>query len=141
MRRIAVWMLGTVTVLVLLFSYHTWTSSRFAPSRVAVAGRDATDDAPDLPESGTFDGDPVVTRFGAVQARITVAEGRIASAEALQVPNRDRHDVLVNERAVPILNAEAVEAQSAQVELVSGATLTWQGYTQSLQPAIDRAGA
>jgi uncharacterized protein with FMN-binding domain len=49
--------------------------------------------------------------------------------------------VLVNERAVPILNAEAVEAQSAQVELVSGATLTWQGYTQSLQPAIDRAGA
>lgn len=134
-------MLGTVTVLVLLFSYHTWTSSRFAPSRVAVAGRDATDDAPDLPESGTFDGDPVVTRFGAVQVRITVAEGRIASAEALQVPNRDRHDVLVNERAVPILNAEAVEAQSAQVELVSGATLTWQGYTQSLQPAIDRAGA
>ncbi|HEY8307523.1 MAG TPA: FMN-binding protein [Lapillicoccus sp.] len=141
MRRTAVWMLGTVTVLVLLFSYHTWTSSRFAPSRVAVAGRDATDDAPDLPESGTFDGDPVVTRLGAVQVRITVAGGRIALAEALRVPNRDRHDVLVNERALPILNAEAVEAQSAQVELVSGATLTWQGYTQSLQPAIDRAGA
>ena len=141
MRRIAVWMLGTVTVLVLLFSYHTWTSSRFAPSRVAVAGRDATDDAPDLPESGTFDGDPVVTRFGLVQVRITIADGRIGSVEAIQLPNRDRHDQLINERAVPILNAEAVEAQSAQVELVSGATLTWQGYTQSLQPAIDRAGA
>ena len=109
MRRIAVWLLGTVTVLVLLFSYHTSTSSRFAPSQAAVAGRDTTDDAPDLPESGTFDGDPVVTRFGVVQVRITVADGRIASVDALQVPNRDRHDVLINERAVPILNAEAVE--------------------------------
>jgi uncharacterized protein with FMN-binding domain len=135
------WMLGTVTVLVLVFGYHTSTSSRFAPSQAEAAARDRSGDAPDLPESGTFDGDPVVTRLGAVQVRITVAGGRIASAEALQVPNRDRHDVLVNERAVPILNAEAVEAQSAQVELVSGATLTWQGYTQSLQPAIDRAGA
>ena len=141
MRRIAVWLLGTVTVLVLLFSYHTSTSSRFAPSPAAVAGRDTTDDAPDLPESGTFDGDPVVTRFGVVQVRITVADGRIASVEALQVPNRDRHDVLINDRAVPILNAEAVKAQSAQVDLVSGATLTSQGYTQSLQSAIDRASA
>ena len=42
---------------------------------------------------------------------------------------------------MPILNAEAVEAQSAQVDLVSGATLTSQGYTQSLQYAIDRASA
>ena len=130
-----------MTVLVLLFSYHTSTSSRFAPSPAAVAGRDTTDDPTDLPESGTFDGDPVVTRFGVVQVRITVADGRIASVEALQVPNRDRHDVLINERAVPTLNAEAVEAQSAQVDLVSGATLTSQGYTQSLQSAIDRASA
>ena len=141
MRRIAAWLLGTVTVLVLVFSYHTSTSSRFAQSPAAVAGRDTTDDPPDLPESGTFDGDPVVTRFGVVQVRITVADGRITSVEALQMPNRDRHDQLINERAVPILNAEAVEAQSAQVDLVSGATLTSQGYTQSLQSAIDRAGA
>jgi uncharacterized protein with FMN-binding domain len=42
---------------------------------------------------------------------------------------------------VPILNAGAVEAQSAQVDLVSGATITSQGYTLSLQSAIDRAGA
>ena len=131
-----------MTVLVLLFSYHTSTVEPVRPEpgrRGGVAMR--TDDAPDLPESGTFDGDPVVTRFGVVQVRITVADGRIASVEALQVPNRDRHDVLINERAVPILNAEAVAAQSAQVDLVSGATLTSQGYTQSLQSAIDQAGA
>ncbi len=55
------------------------------------------------------------------------------------MPNRDRHDQLINERAVPILNAEAVEAQSAQVDLVSGATLTSQGYT-AVAPVGDRPG-
>jgi uncharacterized protein with FMN-binding domain len=76
-----------------------------------------------------------------VQVRITVADGRIATVEALQLPNRDRHDELINNRAVPILNAEAVAEQSAEVDLVSGATLTSQGYTQSLQSAIDKASA
>jgi uncharacterized protein with FMN-binding domain len=83
----------------------------------------------------------VVTRFGVVLVRITVADGRIATVEALQVPKRDRHDELINNRAVPILNAEAVALQSAEVDLVSGATLTSQGYRQSLQSAIDQAGA
>ena len=137
-RRIAMWTARHRDRLVLLFSYHTSTSSRFAPSQAAVAGRDATDDAPDLPESGTFDGDPVVTRFGVVQVRITVADGRIASVEALQAAEPGPPRLLINERAVPILNAEAVEAQSAQVDLVSGATVTSQGYIQSLQSAIDR---
>jgi uncharacterized protein with FMN-binding domain len=140
-RRIAFWMLGTVTVMVLLFSHHTSTSSRFAPTQAAASARDRAADAVDLPESGTFDGDAVVTRFGVVQVRVTVAGGRITSVEALQVPDRDQHDVVINTRAVPILNAEAVAEQSADVDLVSGATLTSQGYLQSLQSAIDRASA
>jgi uncharacterized protein with FMN-binding domain len=135
------WALGTVTVLVLLFSYHTSTSSRFAPSQAAVSARERAEGSADLPGSGTFDGDAVVTRFGVVQVRITVADGRITTVETLQVPNRDRHDQLINARAVPILNAEAVREQSSDVDLVSGATLTSQGYVQSLQSAIDKAGA
>ena len=51
------WALGTATVLVLLFSYHTSTSSRFAPTQAAVAARERAGSLPDLPESGTFDGD------------------------------------------------------------------------------------
>ena len=133
------WALGTVTVLVLLFSYHTSTSSRFAPTPAAMATRDG--DAAELAESGTFDGDAVVTRFGVVQVRITLVDGRIASVQALQVPNRDRHDELINQRAVPVLNAEALRAQSADIDQVSGATLTSQGYAQSLQSAIDKASA
>ena len=76
-----------------------------------------------------------------LQVRITVKSGKIASVEALQVPNRDRHDELINDRAVPILNAEAVANQSSHLDLVSGATLTSMGYMQSLQSAIDKASA
>lgn len=139
MRRIALWALVTVAVLVLLFSYHTSTSSRFAPSQVAVAAREPVDTTPAAMDSGSFDGDAIVTRFGVVQVRITVQDGRMTSVEALQVPNRDRHDYLINERAVPVLNAEAVRTQSADVDLVSGATLTTHAYAQSLQSAIDKA--
>ena len=139
MRRIALWGLVTVTVLVLLFSYHTSTSSRFAPSPAAVTAREPVDTSPPTLDSGRFDGDAIVTRFGVVQVRITVHEGRMTSVEALQVPNRDHHDNLINERAVPILNSEAVRTQSADVDLVSGATLTSHAYAESLQSAIDKA--
>jgi uncharacterized protein with FMN-binding domain len=80
-----------------------------------------------------------MTRFGNVQVRITVADGRITASEVLQVPWEDRHDQMINSRAVPVYNDEAVEAQSADIDVVSGATVTWEGYTQSLQSAIDRA--
>ncbi|HEY6741267.1 MAG TPA: FMN-binding protein [Lapillicoccus sp.] len=138
MRRLALWGLVTLTVLVLLFSYQTSTSSRFAPSQAAVAAREPVDTVPTM-DSGRFDGDAIVTRFGVVQVRITVDDGRMTSVEALQVPNRDRHDHLINDRAVPILNAEAVRTQSADVDLVSGATLTSHAYAESLQSAIDKA--
>jgi uncharacterized protein with FMN-binding domain len=138
-RRVALWALVTATVLVLLFSYHTSTSSRFAPGQAAVAAREPVETTPPTMDSGRFDGDAIVTRFGVVQVRITVHDGRMTSVEALQVPNRDRHDYLINERAVPILNSEAVRAQSPDVDVVSGATLTSHAYAESLQSAIDKA--
>ncbi|MEP6632097.1 MAG: FMN-binding protein [Lapillicoccus sp.] len=138
MRRIAGWLLATVTVLVLVFSYHTSTSSRFAATAQVAASRERAV-RPATLASGTVDGDVVTTRFGQVQVRVVVTDGRIASVEALQFPNRDRHDQMINARALPILGAEVVAAQSAAVDAVSGATLTSQGYLQSLQSAIDRA--
>ena len=64
---------------------------------------------------------------------------RRTAATVLQIPNRDRKDVQINNRAVPILNAEAVQAQSADIDMVSGATVTSVAYIQSLQSAIDKA--
>lgn len=117
-------------------------------------GLDASDDAdagttaatptpaPSAPASSagtTYAGDAVNTRFGPVQVQITVASGKITAVDVLQVPMSDRHDQMINSQAVPVYNEETLQAQSSSIDVVSGATYTWEGYTQSLQSAIDAA--
>ncbi len=164
MRRIVTWALSTVTVLVLLFSYHTSTSSAVAPAEQVAAGSAARSStavgpsaaagasagnpaagsgsrsaSPGVAGTSTVAGDAVDTRYGPVQVQITVANGKITAADVLQVPKQSRNDQMINSRAVPILDAEAVSAQSAKVDAVSGATVTSDGYAESLQSAIDKA--
>lgn len=164
MRRITTWALSTISVLVLLFSYHTSTSSR-AATVVAVGnangvggtgssgssgstgssgssgstGSTGSSDSSGSSAATTVLGDAVSTRYGDVQVQITVAGGKITAAEVTQVPWNDHRDQEINAYAVPILNQEAVQAQSAQIDMVSGATFTSEGYLQSLQSAIDKA--
>ncbi|MFN8096898.1 MAG: FMN-binding protein [Dermatophilaceae bacterium] len=88
---------------------------------------------------GTFTGDSVMTRWGLVQVAITVKDGRITKSEVVQVPWDNPRDQQINSYAVPILNQEVVTAQSSQIDMVSGATVTSDGYISSLQSAIDQA--
>ena len=81
----------------------------------------------------------MTTRFGDVQVRITVENGKITDSQVTQVPWNDHKDQEINSYAVPILNQEAVDQQSADIDMVSGATYTSQGYIGSLQSAIDQA--
>jgi uncharacterized protein with FMN-binding domain len=74
-----------------------------------------------------------------VQVQITVQNGKITKADAIQYPQNNGRDVEINSYAVPTLDAEAVKANSAQIDAVSGATVTSDGYIQSLQSAIDQA--
>ena len=90
--------------------------------------------------SGTFAGDTTETRYGPVQVQITVANGKITDVTALQLTNSDGRSVQISQQAAPILRQEALQAQSAQIQSVSGATFTSEGYTTSLQSAIDKAG-
>lgn len=89
--------------------------------------------------SAAYTGDSVMTQWGTVQVRITVANGKITKAEAVDYPWNNSRDQQINSYAVPVLNQEAVQAQSASIDAVSGATVTSGGYIQSLQSAIDRA--
>ncbi|MFZ6991981.1 FMN-binding protein [Curtobacterium sp. RRHDQ66] len=90
--------------------------------------------------SGTFTGDTAQTRYGPVQVRITVAGGKITDVTALQLTDHDGRSVQISQQAAPILRQEALAAQSASIQAVSGATFTSEGYTTSLQSAIDKAG-
>jgi len=89
--------------------------------------------------SGTYTGAAASTRWGTVQVRITVSNGKITKAEAIQYPSENPRDQEINAYAVPQLNAEVVAKQSASIDGVSGATVTSGGYIQSLQSAIDQA--
>ncbi|MEU5073134.1 FMN-binding protein [Streptomyces asoensis] len=90
--------------------------------------------------SGPFTGDAVQTQYGAVQVRITVAGGKITKAEAVQAPKGGTSDQKTA-LSVPKLNQEAVAAGSADIDSVSGATYTSEGYKKSLQSALDKAKA
>jgi uncharacterized protein with FMN-binding domain len=72
--------------------------------------------------------------------QITVQSGKITKVTILQQPNGNRRDAEINDQAVPILIDETIQAQSANIDMVSGATVTSEGYVESLQAALDEAG-
>ncbi|MCL2732011.1 MAG: FMN-binding protein [Actinomycetia bacterium] len=89
----------------------------------------------------TVDGDAVQTRYGPVQLRITLTGGKLTAVTAIQLPQDNPRDSEISGFAVPQLTQEALAAQSAHIDSVSGATYTSDGYVQSLQSALDKAGS
>ncbi|MFG2695978.1 FMN-binding protein [Kitasatospora sp. NPDC048407] len=87
----------------------------------------------------TVTGSAINTRYGPVQVRVTMNGSAIGKIDVIQYPNRDRRDQEINSFAVPQLNQEAMAAQNAHIDVVSGATYTSDGYTRSLQSALDQA--
>ncbi len=159
MRRITLTMVSTVAGLVLLFSYRTSTSGPAGGSTAAPTGivgptasgaPDAagTSAAPSGPggspatTSGsgslTVNGSPVDDGYGVVQVQAKISGGKIVDVIALSLP-QDSHSRRINSSAVPQLRQEVLSAQSANIDTVSGATLTSEAYAQSLQAALDAA--
>jgi major membrane immunogen (membrane-anchored lipoprotein) len=154
MKRIVLWLMATLTVVTLLFGYHTSTSSEMAGGRTSVlaspsGGGSTTSGTTGGTTSGggaatggpaTVTGDSTDTRWGPVRVRITVADGKITDVQVVDYPNGNRRDQQINSQALPILVQETLDAQSAHIDMVSGATVTSEGYLGSLQSALDQAG-
>jgi uncharacterized protein with FMN-binding domain len=157
MRRIVVWLASTVTIVVLLFGYHTSTNkattgavpmsteTRSSPSSPAsgestTSGGTTPDTTSGVATTKTYTGDVVQTRWGPVQVQITVRSDKITKVTVLQQPDGNRRDVEINDYALPILIHDTISAQSANIDMVSGATVTSDGYLRSLQAALDQAG-
>lgn len=115
----------------------TVTSATDAPQATATATPQATA-APATAASGTVDGDTIQTRFGPVQVEVTVKNGTITDITALQLPSDHQRSANISQYVEPILHDEAIQAQSANVDIVSGATYTSIGYARSLQSALDQ---
>jgi uncharacterized protein with FMN-binding domain len=157
MKRIATWFLSTVTVVVLMFGYHTSTNSTLsATSQPAFVGSSSTGGSTssttksnggstgnsnsNTTSSSTVTGDVAQTRWGPVQVELTVQAGSVTEVRVLQYPTGNSTDEQINSYALPVLVQETLDAQSADIDMVSGATVTSQGYVTSLQSALDQAG-
>ncbi|MEU9833446.1 FMN-binding protein [Streptosporangium sp. NPDC048047] len=88
----------------------------------------------------TVAGDAADTRWGPVQVELVLSGGKMAGIKVLQAPMGNHRDIAINDEALPILNEAALSAQSADIDTVSGATYTSDGYIRSLQSALDKAG-
>ncbi|MFJ3233105.1 FMN-binding protein [Streptomyces sp. NPDC086787] len=142
-RRVVLATAATVSGVVLLLSLKPSTDSASAAGAVPqqpVAGQEAPQGGVQAPGTGTVTGDAANTQYGAVQVRLTVSDGKITGAEAVQAPKGGTSDQKTA-LAVPRLNQEAVAKQGVGVDSVSGATYTSTGYKQSLQSALDRMKA
>lgn len=166
MKRILMFLMSTVTAVVLLFGYHTSTSSRAAGGETAFvstaqggsvsSSQTSAITVPTVPTtaaataaapatttaaaSSTVTGDVADTRWGPVQVQLTVQSRKITDVSVVQYPNGNGKDQEINATALPILVQETKSAQSAKIDMVSGATVTSDGYVNSLQSALDKAG-
>jgi len=89
--------------------------------------------------NGTFTGSDFPNRFGDVQVRVIVSNGRITDVQPLQMPQDRAQSAYISQVAGPMLHDEVIQAQSAQIDIISGATYTSQSYAQSVESALQQA--
>jgi uncharacterized protein with FMN-binding domain len=140
-RRVILVVASTVVGLVLLLGFKTESASNTAPTAAAIAPNTADGSSSSSSTTSgakTVTGSSVDTRYGPVQVKITAVNGKITSAQAVDYPQKDPRDQEINSVAIPQLQQETISASSANIDMVSGATYTSQGYIQSLQSALDQ---
>jgi uncharacterized protein with FMN-binding domain len=89
--------------------------------------------------NGAVTGPAVQNPYGEVQVQVTLVNGKITQIVALRLPNDLFRSAVISQEAEPLLREEALQAQSAQIDLLSGATYTSEAYVESLQGALDQA--
>jgi uncharacterized protein with FMN-binding domain len=157
------WLLSTLSAVVLLFGYDRSPSASVPaalPSTVistsgdsgsgsgtsgstvrhATTNRHSRHQRASKSSSRTVTGGVASTQWGPVQVQLTVRGGTITKVGVLQQPSGTQQDAQINGYALPILMQETTSSQTANIDMVSGATVTSTGYIQSLQSAIDQAG-
>lgn len=90
-------------------------------------------------KNGTYTGDSVDAYYGNIQVKVVVSNGKISDLQFLDYPQDRSRSMMINSQAMPILKSEAIKAQSADVRIVSGATMTSDAFIQSLQSALSKA--
>lgn len=150
--RAAVAIVATVIGVFLLFSFKTPAQAKpRTPSAdvaqasptptpsAAPSGNPTPSPTPSGPKDGTYTGQDVQTQFGDVQVKVTISGGKITDVQPLQLPFDRPRSAEISQAAAPMLHDEVLQAQSAQIDLLGGATFTSDAYAQSVQSALNQA--
>jgi uncharacterized protein with FMN-binding domain len=90
-------------------------------------------------KNGTYTGKVVDAFYGNIQVQAVIQNGKISEVLFLQYPNENRTSIFVNSQAMPLLKQEAIRVQSAQVDIVSGASASSDAFKVSLADALSKA--
>jgi uncharacterized protein with FMN-binding domain len=156
-RRGAIALVTTAIALVLLFNFKTpdpptsgggvasaGGSTSTAGGSTSTAGGSSsspatgTNGTTSATGTETLTGSIISSRYGSTEVQVTISNGKITAVTALELPSGGRSGA-ISRFVEPILSSEALSAQSANIDIVSGATYTSEAYAQSLQSALDQA--
>ncbi|MGA7608272.1 MAG: FMN-binding protein [Anaerolineales bacterium] len=115
------------------------SSNSAANSSTQAPAPNSVSSSPSGYKDGTYTGSTVDVNYGLVEVQATIQNGKIAQVQFLQYPSDRRTSQHINAIAMPYLQQEAIQVQSANVDIVSGATLTSEGFQRSLQSALANA--
>jgi uncharacterized protein with FMN-binding domain len=162
MIKVTMALVSTALGLVLLLSFksHSATTPRSALAGVSPGSPSASDgangtgtaspsptstkrrpkaSARPAGKSGSFSGDAISTPYGTMRVAAVIRNGKLTDVRVLQETDGGRSHQ-IDAGAIPVLRSEALSAHSANIDVVSGATFTSEGYAKSLQSALDKAG-
>ena len=156
--RAAVAIVATAVAVVLLFSFKTPAQARPRTPAADVSQASPTPSASPSPsdssaptptptpsssgptyKDGQYTGQDFQNQFGDTQVKVTISGGKITDVQALQLPFDRQRSAEISQYAAPQLHDEVLQAQSAQIDSLSGATYTSDSYAQSVQSALDQA--
>ncbi|HKE67276.1 MAG TPA: FMN-binding protein [Micromonosporaceae bacterium] len=136
--RIVMWLVATAVILVLLFAYRSSTSGATTAPHAQTPGVVGQPHNQDV-RAVVVNGSVARTRWGPVQVQVSISGGHITDVRALTYPSGNGHNTAINTYALPELRQEVLDAQSARIDTVTGATVTSDGYRASLQAALHAA--
>jgi len=108
----------------------------------------STSDVPSAPgpsgslyKDGSYTGSVADAQWGNIQVKAVIQNGKITDVQFVQYPNERSRSVMINDYADPQLTSEAIQAQSVNVDIITGATDTSEAFMQSLSDALTQAKA
>lgn len=117
------------------------TTDTGSAASTATAASGTTPAPGSLYKDGTYTGGEADAQWGYVRVQVVIHSGKIADVKFLEYPSERDRSVLINQYADPQLVSEAIQAQSAQVDIVTGATDSSYAFMQSLADALAKARA